>query len=98
MDIKETFPSVAKGSLLNQMKVRQMDRHLIRWTVRFVWESTVEMIIEGNTMEGHPVDAGDTQGSPVSPILFAIYTSRLIEWFEEYESEATGLSFVKPLG
>jgi hypothetical protein len=49
-------------------------------------------------MERHPVEAGVPQGSPVSPILFAIYTSGLIKWVEEYVSEAEGLSVVDDLG
>jgi len=55
------------------------------------------MIIEGNAMERHPVEAGVPQGSPVSPILFVIYTSGLIKWVEEYVS-TEGLSFVDDLG
>jgi len=98
MDIKAAFPGVAKGRLVNLMKVRQMDGDLIQWTESFVSERTVEMIIEGNAMERHPVEAGVWQGSPVSPILFAIYTSGLIKWLEEYVSEAEGLSFVDDLG
>jgi len=58
----------------------------------------VEMIIEGNAMERHPVEAGVPQGSPVSPILFAIYTSGFIKWVEEYVSEAEGLCIVDDLG
>jgi hypothetical protein len=46
----------------------------------FLSERTVDMIIYGNDMERHPVEAGVPQGSPVSPILFAIYTSGLIKW------------------
>jgi len=56
------------------------------------------MIIEGNAMERHPVEAGVPQGSPVSPILFVIYTSGLIKWVKEYVSEAEGLCFVDNLG
>jgi hypothetical protein len=36
---------------------------------------TVEIIIEGNAMERHRVEAGVPPGSSVSQILFAIYTS-----------------------
>jgi len=97
MDIKAAFPSVAKGRLVNLMKVRQMDGDLIRWTESVLSERTVEMVIEGNAMERHPVEAGVPQGSPVSPILFAIYTSGLIKWVEDYVS-AEGLSFVDDLG
>jgi hypothetical protein len=44
------------------------------------------MIIEGHAMERHPVQAAVPQRSAVSPILFAIYTSGLIKWVEEYIS------------
>jgi len=60
MDIQAAFPSVAKGRLVNLMKVMQMDRDLIRWTESFLSERTLEMIIEGNAMERHPVEAGIT--------------------------------------
>jgi len=46
----------------------------------------MEIIIEGNVMERHPVEAGVPQGSPVSLILFAIYTLGLIKWVKEYVS------------
>jgi len=94
MDIKAAFPSVAKGRLVNLMKVRQMDGDHIRWMESVLSQRTVEMIIEDNAMGRHQVEAVVLQGSPVSPILFAIITSGLIEWVEEYVSEAEGLSFV----
>jgi len=74
MDIEAAFPSMAKGRLVNLMKVRQMDGDLIRWTESFPLERTVEMIIEGNAIERHPVEAGVPQGSPVCLILFTICT------------------------
>jgi len=55
------------------------------------------MVIELSAMERHPVEAGVPQGSPVSPILFAIYTSGLIKWVEEYVSEVEVLSYVDDL-
>jgi len=98
MVINAAFPSVAKGRLVNLKKVRQMDGDPVRWTERFLSERKVGMIIEGNAMERHPVEPGVPQGSPASPILFAIYTSGLIKSVEEYVSEAEGLSFVDDLG
>jgi len=84
MDIKAAFPSVAKGRLVNGMKAKHIDGDIIRWTESFLSKRTVEMIIEGNAMTRPPVKAGVQQGSPLSPMLFAIYYSRLIKWVEEY--------------
>jgi hypothetical protein len=71
-----------------------MDGDLIQWTARFLTQRTVEMVIKGSVIERHPVEPGIPQGSPVSPILFAIYTSGLIQWVEDRVSRAKGLSFV----
>jgi hypothetical protein len=72
IDIKAAFPSVAKGRLVNLMKVREIDGDLVRWMESFLSERTVEMIIEGNAIDRQPVEAEVPQGSPVSRILFAI--------------------------
>jgi len=79
MDIKAAFPSVARGRLVHAMKGKRIDGDLIRWTESLLSDRTVEMVIEGNVLQRHPVEAGIPQGSPVSPILFAIYTAGLIE-------------------
>jgi len=87
MDIKAAFPSVANGRLVNLMKVRQMDGDVIPWTESLLSETMVEMVVEGDAMERHPMEAGVPQALPVSPILFAIYTSGLINWVKESVSE-----------
>jgi hypothetical protein len=74
-----------------------MDGDLTQWMEGCLSERTVDLVIQGNAMERHPVEAGVPQGSPWSTILFAIYTSGLINWVEEYAS-AEGLSFVDDLG
>jgi len=98
MDIEAAFPSVANRMIVNLMKVSQMDGDVMRWTESFPSVRPLEMIIEGNAMQRHPVEAGVLQCSPVSPILFANYTSGLIKWIKEYVSEAEGISIVDDLG
>jgi len=56
------------------------------------------MVIAGNGMERRAVEAGIPQGSPVSAILVAIYTSGLIKWVKERVSGIEGLSFMHDLG
>jgi len=98
MDIKGTFPSVATRRLVNMMNIRQMDCDLRQWTESLLLERTVEMIIKGHAMDRYIVGAVVPHGSPVPPILFAIYTSGLIKCVKQYESEATGLSTLDHLG
>jgi hypothetical protein len=83
MDFKAAFPSVAKGRLVNLLKVRQMDGDLIWLMESILSDRRAEMIIEDNAMERHPADAGVPQGSPVRRILFAITTSEVIKWVED---------------
>jgi len=98
IDINAAFPGVTNGRLVNLLKVRQMDAALTRWTESCLSERTVKMIIKGNVMETHAVEAGVPQGSPVSPILFAIYTSGLIKLVKQYVSESEGQSCGDALG
>ena len=98
MDIKAAFPSIGRGRLIHTMRGNGMDGHLIRWAASFLTGRMVEMVIEGNVMERHPVEAGIPQGSPVSPILIAICTSGLMKWVEERFSGAEGLSSVDDVG
>ena len=80
------------------MMAKQIDGDLIRWTESFLSDRTVEMLIEGNILQSHPVEAGILQGSRVSPILFAILTAQLMKWEEERVQGVEGLAFVDTLG
>lgn len=96
MNIKAAFQSVAKGKLVNIMKVRQMDGEFIQWPERFLSQRPVETIIMFNAIVRHPGEAVVLQGSPLSPILFGIYTSGVIKALKEYIS-AEELSFLDHL-
>jgi len=72
-DIKAAFPRAVRGRLIHTMQAKWIDGDLIQWTESFQSDRTVEMLIQGNVLQGHPVEAGIPQGSPVSPILFAIH-------------------------
>ena len=87
IDIKAAFPSMAKGRLLNLMKLRQLDGHIVRWMESFILERTLGMILEGNAIERHPVEARVPQSSPVSPMLFAMSTSGLSKSVKEYHQQ-----------
>jgi len=98
MDIKAAFPSVVRGRLVCAMKGKWIDGDLIRWTQSLRSDRTVEMVIEHNALQSHPVEAGVPQGSRVSPSHFTIYTVGMITWVEERVQEVKGHSLVDDLG
>jgi hypothetical protein len=79
------------------MKAQKIDGDLIRWSESCLSERTVEMVIEGNVLQSHSMEEGVPQGSPVSPIPFAIQAAGLIKWVKE-RGQAEGLSLVDNLG
>ena len=94
MDIKAAFLSVGKGRLIHTMRFKGMDRDHIQWTASFLTDQTDDMVIAGNVMERRPVDAGLPQGSPLSPIVFEICTSGLMQWVAKRVSGFEGQTLV----
>jgi hypothetical protein len=61
--IMAVCPSVARGRLIHGMKDKRIGGYLISWTESFLTAKTVEMVIEGNVLQSHPlVEAGAPQG------------------------------------
>jgi hypothetical protein len=95
MDIKSAFNNVSKSHLASQMNRVGIDPQLIQWSLSFIHDR--RMVIELNRMYGleHQLESGILQGSPVSPILFAIYMSELFDYVEErMENRVRAISFV----
>jgi len=65
---------------------------------KFLTERTVQMVIDGNMMESHPLEVGLPQHSPVSLILFTMYIPRLIQWVEKRDSGGEGLVIMDDVG
>jgi len=98
MDIKAVFPRQVRGKLIHAMEAKQIDGYLIRWTQSRLSENTVAILVEGNVLQTHSVDPGVPLGSPVTPILFPIYTTVLTKWVEERLQGDEGLSIMDNMG
>ena len=93
-DAAAAFPSVARGCLLRKMCNAGVDECLIRWTDSFMRNRRVAMSQDGQDGEGVEVTTGLPQGSPVSPVLFAIYIAEIYRAVESRVEDSRGISFV----
>ena len=98
MDVKSAFNNVDKTFLGKRMAELGLEADLIRWTISFMSDRQVKLVLDGEIGDKNPVDTGVPQGSPAVPILFVTYLSGI---FDEVERTAAGvreLSFVDDIG
>ena len=98
MDVKSAFNNVDKTLLGKRMEKLGVEADLIRWTMSFMTDRRVKLVLDGETGESHPVDTGVPQGSPAAPILFVTYLSGIFEAVEKAVTGVSGLSFVDDIG
>jgi hypothetical protein len=75
MDVKGAFDHVSRGRLLARMVELRIEPNLIRWVGSFMENRRIRMVVDGCELAERDIQTGIPQGSPVSPILFAIYLS-----------------------
>jgi len=77
LDIKGGFDKVNPSSLCGILRGKGVNPYLVSWTRSFLSGRTCRLRYQGSPMIFAPVSVGTPQGSPVSPLLFVIYVSRL---------------------
>ena len=77
LDIKGAFDHVSKPKLLATMQQLQLPLPLIKWVESFLSERSIQLSFDGKVQNETSVDIGVPQGSPISPILFLIYTRNI---------------------
>ena len=94
MDVQAVFPSVNPRCMTRQLREQGIDEALVSWVRDFMSHRTVQMVIGGE--EQQPIDAtsGLPQGSPISPLLFALYMAGLHRFMEQHTRGVVTLSFV----
>ena len=93
MDVAAAFPSVARGCLLRKMRAIGIEECPVDWTDSFVRDRQV-MGVDGQDGEPTRVTTGLPQGSPISPVLFAIYIADIHGAVEGQVEDSRGISFV----
>ena len=90
IDIKGAFDNVHKGVLLKTMSDMGLPEASKLWVSHFLGGRRTSLIIDGKVTEPRRVDSGIPQGSPISPLLFLIYTSSLYLKIKEAGAHVVG--------
>ena len=64
------------------MRDMKVDGNLIKWVGSFMTDRRLQLVIDGHCGKEVNLECGVPQGSPVSPILFAIYLNGVFEYVE----------------
>jgi len=77
LDIKGGFDNVNPSCLCGMLRAKGVNPYLVSWTRSFLSGRSCRLLYQGSPKVFAPVSVGTAQGSPVSPLLFVIYVSRL---------------------
>ena len=78
-DIKGFFDTVHRERLVETIRNLGFSDGVARWTRSFLTERRVTLTFNGITVADQDQPVGTPQGSPVSPVLSALYTSPLLK-------------------
>jgi hypothetical protein len=85
LDIKGAFDTVNHTRLLHTLHYQGFPPWAVRWVRSFLTDRTASLSFDGQTTPPHSVTAGVPQGSPLSPILFLLYTASLYKQLQSHE-------------
>jgi len=98
MDVKAAFNNISKTHLGKRMEERELEADLIRWTMSFMSDQRVKLLLDSETSEENPVDTSVLLGSRAAPILFITYLSGIFDVVEQVVPGTSGQSFIDDFG
>jgi hypothetical protein len=84
LDIKGAFDTVNHTRLLHTLQHQGFPPWVVRWVRSFLDNRTASLYFDGESTLPHCLTAGVPQGSPLSPILFLLYTASLYTQLQDH--------------
>ena len=79
MDVQGAFDAVLRNRLLRRMAQQGWPASLLDFVKCFLSDRTVRVRLGQDTTPVYPVKCGTPQGSPLSPVLYALYLAELMK-------------------
>ena len=92
MDVAGAFNNVHHERLIHNMRKRRIPIEITQWISSFLNNRTTRMRFNGINTDRIPTPTGIPQGSPLSPILYILYNSDLLDIPEE--EKQLGLGYI----
>jgi hypothetical protein len=84
LDIKGAFDTVNHIRLLHTLQLQGFPLWVVRWVRSFLDGRTASLNFDGESTSPYQITAGVPQGSPLSPILFLLYTASLYTQLQDH--------------
>jgi Reverse transcriptase (RNA-dependent DNA polymerase) len=92
MDVSGAFNNVHHARLFHNMRKRKIPPEIAQWVLSFLSNRSTRMRFNGITTEPINTPTGIPQGSPLSPILYVLYNSDLLDILKK--GKQLGLGFI----
>ena len=79
MDVSGAFNNVHHTRLIHNMRKRKIPSEIAQWVLSFLSNRSTRMRFNGITTDSINTPTGIPQGSPLSPILYVLYNSDLLD-------------------
>lgn len=93
LDLSGAYDTVHPVQLLDILCKKRMPGWLIWWVKAFLTDRTTTLVIQGQESDLFEIQYRVPQGSTLSPILFILYTSELLEICDHLKARISAIGF-----
>jgi hypothetical protein len=93
LDLSGAFDTVHSVRMLDILRKKGYPGWLVRWVRAFLSNRTTTLVIQGKESLPFPVPNGVPQGSTLSPILFILYASELLDICNQPRARVSAVGF-----